>query len=354
MSLGFTLWNMEDGFVDGLLRGWRSTFLSDTEYANLKEGGKRGGAGAGLAKEDFEDMRLALQETDYGTFLAAEPALDPKLIGLRATAKWVREMRYARASATGEWWQGRRTRCSLFLSRAPPCARRPSRLCRACACVHCTLSRVRSSPRVLSPRAPLGTLARFLDFVAYEYMIDNILDLIKAATSSASVDMQAVVENCHPLGMLEPAVMRSILAYEDLGEDFLALYRTILVDTPVGKYFTMFLQEAVDEKAAMDPDAVRSTFAEIPMTLIENSVKKFYLEDFFRFCKEEVGGETGCVPAPRLLRPPPPPTTPPLPPDVRPPSPCPRPHPCSLSPSTSFCARPARSWASCSLRARTC
>ncbi len=39
-------------------------------------------------------------------------------------------------------------------------------------------------------------------------MIDNILDLIKAATSSQSIDMEAVVEGCHPLGMLEPAVMK--------------------------------------------------------------------------------------------------------------------------------------------------
>lgn len=38
MSLGFTLWNMEDGFVDALVRGWRSGFLSDLEYTNLKEG----------------------------------------------------------------------------------------------------------------------------------------------------------------------------------------------------------------------------------------------------------------------------------------------------------------------------
>lgn len=88
-------------------------------------------------------------------------------------------------------------------------------------------------------------------------MIDNILDLIKAATSSQSVDMEAVVENCHPLGMLEPAVMKSILAYEDLGEDFHSLYRTILVDTPVGKYFTQFLQESVDEKAVSGVSARR-------------------------------------------------------------------------------------------------
>ena len=180
MSLGFTTWNIDNGFVDAMVRGWRSTFLSDTEYSNLKEGGRRGvGAGGLRTKEDFEDMRLTLQETDYGSFLAAEPALDPKLIGARATAKWVREFAYFRASATGD-------------------------------------------------------LGRFLDFVAYEYMIDNILDLIKAATSSQTVDAQAVVSGCHPLGLLDESVMKSILAFEDLGEDFHALYRTVLVDTPVG------------------------------------------------------------------------------------------------------------------------
>ena len=68
MSLGFTLWNIENGFIDGVLRGWRSTFLTDVEYSNLKEGGRRGGK----AKEDFEDLRLTLQETDYGNFLASE------------------------------------------------------------------------------------------------------------------------------------------------------------------------------------------------------------------------------------------------------------------------------------------
>jgi len=269
MAFTFLLGNQEDGFSEALLRGLRSSFLTDLDYTNLKEGGQRGGGGggagagaassssgggagagaassssssgaaepSGAAREDFEDLRLTLQETDYGNFLQAEPALDPKIIATRATQKWVAEIKYVRAGATGR-------------------------------------------------------LARFLDFVSFEYMIDNILDLVKAATSSASVDMQAVVDNCHPLGMLEPAVMKSILAYEDLGEDFHALYRTILVDTPVGRYFTMFLQEAVDEKAATDPDSVRATFAEIPMTLIENSVKKFYLEDFHRFCLEEVGGET--------------------------------------------------------------
>lgn len=96
------------------------------------------------------------------------------------------------------------------------------------------------------------------------------------------------MESCHPLGLLEPSVMRTIVAYEDLGEDFHSLYRTVLVDTPVGKYFTAFIEDIVaqgDEKASADPEAARAAFAEVPMTLIETSVKKHYLEDFHAFCK---------------------------------------------------------------------
>lgn len=140
--------------------------------------------------------------------------------------------------------------------------------------------------------------ARLLPRCSYEYMIDNILDLIKAATSGGgggALDVEELVANCHPLGRLEDSVMKSILAFENLGEDFTALYRTVLVDTPVGKYFTMFLTEVAEEKAAADMDHVRSTFAEMPMPIIEASIKKHYLEDFYRFCADECGGETATV-----------------------------------------------------------
>lgn len=236
MSGSFATFNMEDGFPEAFLRGLRSTFLSELHYASLKEGGSRGAKGGG--REDFEDVKLVLQETDYDNFLSNENALDPKIIANRATEKWVKELKYIRATAN-------------------------------------------------------GPLAMFLDFMSYEYMIDNILDLIKAATSSSVIDVEAVFENCHPFGLLEPSVMKSILAFENLGEEFHNLYRTILVDTPVGKYFTQFLEDVMDQKAAADPDSVRSTFSEIPLTLIENSVKKFYLEDFYRFVTEDIGGETG-------------------------------------------------------------
>lgn len=243
--MSFTIWNRDDGFVDAMVRGWRSTFLTDPEYTNLKEGGRRGNAG----KEDFEDLRLTLQETDYGNFLQSEPSLDPKLIAQKATEKWVKEFRYFRATA-------------------------------------------------------VGPMATFMDFISAEYLIDNVLDVIKAAVSSSQnsasasggrVDVESLFENCHPLGMLEEGVMKSIIAYEDLGEDFFSLYRTVLVDTPVGKYFTQFLQEIADEKSAGDIESVKAALADIPFTLLETGVKRLYLEDFFRFCKDQVGGETAEV-----------------------------------------------------------
>lgn len=229
-----------------MCRGWRSTFLADSEYSNLKEGG---GSRGGRGREDFEDLRLTLQETDYGNFLQNEPSLDPKLIAQRATAKWVKEFKYFRATAVGK-------------------------------------------------------MAQFMDFVAAEYVIDNVLDVIKAAVSSSQhsataggsrVDVESLFESCHPLGLLDEGVMKSIIAYEDLGEDFFSLYRTVLVDTPVGKYFTAFLQEIADEKSAGDIESVRAAFADIPFTLLETGVKRLYLEDFYRFCKDEAGGDTGEV-----------------------------------------------------------
>jgi hypothetical protein len=48
------------------------------------------------------------------------------------------------------------------------------------------------------------------------------------------------------------------------------------------------------EGASADPDAARAAFAAIPMTLIETSIKKFYLEDFHAFCAS-LGGETATL-----------------------------------------------------------
>ena len=49
--------NVQDGFTEGIVRGYRSGFLKDVDYFNLCECTK------------LDDVRMNLSETDYGRFL---------------------------------------------------------------------------------------------------------------------------------------------------------------------------------------------------------------------------------------------------------------------------------------------
>jgi len=81
--------NMNDGYLEGLLRGFRSGILNPTEYSNL------------IQCETLEDMRLHLATTDYADFLANEPSpLHTTTIAEKCTLKLVSEFNHIRAQAT--------------------------------------------------------------------------------------------------------------------------------------------------------------------------------------------------------------------------------------------------------------
>jgi len=89
-SIGSNLtFNINDGYVEALVRGFRSGILARTDYSNLTQ------------CDTLEDMRLALAATDYGDFLANEPSpLHTTTISERCTEKLVREFNHIRAQAT--------------------------------------------------------------------------------------------------------------------------------------------------------------------------------------------------------------------------------------------------------------
>jgi hypothetical protein len=67
-----TLWNIQDGFMEGFLRGLRSTFLTDADYSHLRDCRSIDGKAARCAWGELAtntifaaDLRLNLQETDY-------------------------------------------------------------------------------------------------------------------------------------------------------------------------------------------------------------------------------------------------------------------------------------------------
>ncbi|EFA83304.1 vacuolar ATPase subunit DVA41 [Heterostelium album PN500] len=77
-----------DGYLEGLLRGFRKGILTAADYANLRQ------------CDNLEDMKLHLSQTDYGDFLAGEPSpLHTTTIAEKATQKLVNEFMHIRNQA---------------------------------------------------------------------------------------------------------------------------------------------------------------------------------------------------------------------------------------------------------------
>ena len=131
-------------------------------------------------------------------------------------------------------------------------------------------------------------LATFLDFITYEYMIENIMLLLKGALSGR--DINELLSQCHPLGMFKESTMRSIPTFEANAKGFADLYQTVLVDTPVGPYFAMFLQESSNALGG----EVRNVIEEVEIEIIKSSLIKYWIEDFYQYV-QKLGGETATI-----------------------------------------------------------
>jgi len=218
---GLSDFNIQHGFVEGLVRGMRSSFLQDSDYHHLTQ------------CESLDDVRLNLTESDYSEALADSNTLNPSDLQTASIQKLVTEFKYLRSQAV----------------------------------------------------EPLST---FLDFISYEYMIENIMLLLKGALSGR--DINELMAQCHPLGMFKDSTMRSIPTFEPNAKGFADLYQTVLVDTPVGPYFAMFLQESSDKASG----EVRNVIEEVEIEIIKSSLIKYWIEDFHQFV-ESLGGDTAVI-----------------------------------------------------------
>jgi len=129
-------------------------------------------------------------------------------------------------------------------------------------------------------------LSTFLDFITYEYMIENVMLLLKGTLSGR--DINELIAQCHPLGMFKESTMRSIPTFESTPRGYQDLYQTVLVDTPVGPYFAQFLQESSDRSE------VSNVLEEVEIEIIKSSLIKFWIEDFAKFV-DSLGGETAVI-----------------------------------------------------------
>lgn len=110
-----------------------------------------------------------------------------------------------------------------------------------------------------------GTMAQFMDYICYGYMIDNVALMITGTVHNR--DRGEVLGRCHPLGWFDTLPTLSVAT------DLDSLYETVLVDTPLAPYFQ---DVSVDDLDDMNIEIVR------------NCLYRAYLEDFAAWCAREL------------------------------------------------------------------
>ena len=111
----------------------------------------------------------------------------------------------------------------------------------------------------------VGSLAKFIEYLTYGYMIDNVALLITGTLHER--DTRELLERCHPLGWFE--TMPVLCVATNIEE----LYHSVLIETPLAPYFKGSL-------SSQDLD-------ELNIEIIRNTLYKNYLEDFYQFVNSE-------------------------------------------------------------------
>jgi len=219
-----TTFNAEHGYLEAMVRGFRSGFLREYEYRQLTQ------------CDVLEDVKVTLGDTDYNTTLTNVAKLTPDIIVEKCWEKFVDEFDHLRSQAVG----------------------------------------------------PLNT---FLNMVTYEYMIDNVSFLITSLVKNGhGAEPSALLAKCDPLGKFPR--MKSVGTFENNEDGLFDLYSTVLVDTPIAAYFEeYFINEGKAESASAGFEEMHRVFTDVEIEIISNMLKKFWLEDFYRYC-ETLGGTT--------------------------------------------------------------
>ncbi|KAI9674099.1 MAG: H(+)-transporting V0 sector ATPase subunit d [Caeruleum heppii] len=190
--------NINNGFIEGIVRGYRNSLLTGQNYSNLTQ------------CETIDDVKLQLSPA-YGDFLSTLPP-NPSTSSLsnKTTDKLISEFRYLRANS-------------------------------------------------------VGSLAKFMDYLTYAYMIDNVALLITGTLHER--DTRELLERCHPLGWFE--TMPVLCVATNIEE----LYNSVLIETPLAPYFKGSL-------SSQDLD-------ELNIEIVRNTLYKNYLEDFYHFVNND-------------------------------------------------------------------
>lgn len=191
--------NINYGYVEGVVRGYKGGLLGSNQYVNLTQ------------CDNLEDLKLQLSATDYGNFLASyNGPLSTSVIQDNLSKKLYQQFQYLKTQSSGR-------------------------------------------------------LTKFLDFISYGYMIDNVSLMITGTLHER--DKSEILSKCHPLGWFDTLPTLSIAT------DIESLYNTVLIDTPLAQFFKNCL--SIDD------------LDDLNIEIIRNRLYKNYLEAFVHFVETE-------------------------------------------------------------------
>jgi len=236
-----SLFNINHGFTEAIIRGLRSGFLTEFDYRRLSN------------CDNMTDLRSALAETDYGNFLQDEPEnISSTTVVRKCREKLADEFRWIKAQSV----------------------------------------------------EPLST---FLEFIARERMIDNVIMILQCILNNkAPVEMAELV---HPLGTFEGMSTMMSEKFDVTGQGAMGdIYRIFLEESPIGPYFDAYIQNYMQAQRgeAENPNADMAQMAQIAqddaLNVMQKSdlefmkfwMRKAWLEDFHEF-SQQIGGTTAKV-----------------------------------------------------------
>jgi len=230
MELSF--FNVDHGYMEAVIRGFRSGFLGPEDYRRM------------ATSETLEDLRSALGETDYGTFLQDEPSpIMVSTISRKCYDKLADEFLYLKAQTV----------------------------------------------------EPATTI---IDFIAREKMIDNVVTIVQGVLNDKKpADMKTKM---HPLGVFDGMSVMMADTFDVSQRGFEDIYRIFLIDTPIGPYFDEFLKmadiDAENEapRAGYAMDQVGGLLDKQDPEVMKATLKKLWLQDFHSFVMS-LGGTTAEV-----------------------------------------------------------
>lgn len=207
--MDLTTFAVTNGYIEAKLRGYRSAFLKDENYNQMKN------------LHNLEELLSYLyQETDYLEYIdTSKVSINALKMSLKK--KLADELKFIEINCNSE-------------------------------------------------------VCKFIFYIRANYMIDNVMNYLEGIKTGVETSrLQAGID---PIGYFP-----ELNSIEIAATDFALLYETVLIDTPLSDFFSVYMES--NTKDPKNYNEVQRFFSEEKAEKVRSSLKRIHLEKFYNFCQ---------------------------------------------------------------------